>query len=107
MSKIPSFYTSVKIVYGVALAATPIWGLGGLLQTITMNESGLYNDTFQKGCYLSLFVTPFCLASSVFSIHRGHKLPFFIYLPLIPIWAYGFCYSIFWKDRKKPYGEYN
>ncbi|KAM9993293.1 hypothetical protein ACTFIZ_011247 [Dictyostelium cf. discoideum] len=103
MSKISlknTIYTSAKVVYGLALVATPVWGSGALLATFMMNDSDSYKDRFQNGCLVSLLATPFCLASSVIGIHKGYKLPFFIYLPLIPISTYVICCTAFFNDKK-------
>ncbi|KAK5580189.1 hypothetical protein RB653_000202 [Dictyostelium firmibasis] len=96
-----TIYTSLKIVYSVCLASSPIWGTGVLLATLMMNDSGRFKERFQMGCLYSFLATPIALTYTIFRIQKGDRRPLIALLPLIPVGSYIACFFAFWKDEKK------
>ncbi|KAM9957799.1 hypothetical protein ACTFIW_012770 [Dictyostelium discoideum] len=95
-----ALYTSLKVVYGLALVATPIWGTGVLLATLMMNDSGRFKNRFQYGCLSSFVATPIALTFSLYRLHYGDRRPLVALLPFITVSSYITCCFAFWKDKK-------
>ncbi|KAM9993292.1 hypothetical protein ACTFIZ_011246 [Dictyostelium cf. discoideum] len=95
-----ALYTSLKVVYGIALASAPIWGSGVLLATLMMNDSGRFKNRFQYGCLYSFIATPIALTFSLYRLYKGDRRALVALLPLITVSSYITCFFSFWKDKK-------